>query len=382
MHIIRKTEIEHTGRLLKANPVVALLGPRQCGKTTLAHQIIDHIKREVHFFDCENPRDIQRLADPLTALGDLRGLVIIDEVQRAPEIFPVLRVLADKAKKVKYLILGSASPHLLQQSSETLAGRIAFMEIAGFHLENIAGNKMETLWVRGGFPRSYLAKTDKDSFQWRQDFIATFLERDIPNLGLQIPARMLQRFWGMLAHYHGRLFNASEISRSLGVSDHTARRYLDLLAATFMVREVRPWFYNTKKRIIKTPKVYFRDSGILHALLSIENKKGLLIHPQFGASWEGFALEEVIKILEIRENQVYFWGIHTGGDLDLVFEKNGGLYGIEIKYTKAPAVTASIKAAIAELSLKHVWVVYSGKDEYLLAKNVTAIPLGALKFKY
>ncbi len=382
MHIIRQTEIDQVKRLLKSNPVVALLGPRQCGKTTLSHQIIRQIKGEAHFFDCENPKDIQRLSDPLTALTDLKGIVVIDEVQRIPEIFPVLRVLADQAKNVKYLILGSASPQLLQQSPETLAGRIAFMEISGFHYENIPSNKIETLWLRGGFPRSYLAAREKDSFQWRQDFIATFLERDIPNLGLQIPARMLQRFWGMLAHYHGQLFNASEIGRSLGVSDHTARRYLDLLAATFMVREIRPWFYNTKKRIIKTPKIYFRDSGILHALLTIENKKGLLTHPKLGASWEGFALEEVIKSLEIRENQAYFWGVHTGAEIDLVFEKNGRLCGVEVKYTQAPALTPSIKAAIEEVSLKHVWIIYPGKQEYPLAKNVTVVPVGGSGFKY
>ncbi len=382
MQIIRHAEIDQAKQLLKSNPVVALLGPRQCGKTTLSHQIVRQIKSDVHFFDCENPKDIQRLADPLTALNDLKGVVVIDEIQRAPEIFPVLRVLSDRAKHVKYLILGSASPHLLRQSSETLAGRIAFMEISGFHRELVPPGKMEALWLRGGFPRSYLARTDKDSFHWRQDFIATFLERDIPNLGLQIPARMLQRFWSMLAHYHGQLFNASEIGRSLGVSDHTARRYLDLLTATFMIREVRPWFYNTKKRIIKTPKIYFRDSGIAHALLSIENKKGLLVHPKLGTSWEGFALEEVIKCLGIRENQSYFWGVHTGGEVDLVFENNGRLYGIEVKYSQAPEVTASIKSAIQELSFKHVWIVYPGKEEYPLSKDVTAVPLQRFTFKH
>lgn len=381
MQIIRQAEVDKAKHLLKSNPVVALLGPRQCGKTTLSHQIISQIKGEAHFFDCENPKEAQRLADPLTALTDLKGTVVIDEVQRVPEIFPTLRVLADQARSVKYLILGSASPHLLQQSSETLAGRIAFMEISGFHCENISVHKIETLWLRGGFPRSYLVKGEKDSFQWRQDFIATFLERDIPNLGLQIPARMLQRFWSMLAHYHGRLFNSSEIGRSLGVSDHTARRYLDLLAATFMVREIRPWFYNTKKRVIKTPKIYFRDSGILHALLSIENKKGLLAHPQLGASWEGFAIEEVIKILGIRENQVYFWGVHTGAEIDLVFERNGRLYGVEVKYTHAPGVSPSIKSAIEELSLKHVWIIYPGKQRYLLSKNITVSPLADFSFK-
>ena len=382
MQIIRQADIDKARRLIKANPVVALLGPRQCGKTTLSHQIVQQIKTEAHFFDCENPRDIQRLSDPLTALADLKGIVVIDEVQRAPDIFPVLRVLADQAKQVKYLVLGSASPYLLRQSSETLAGRIGFMEMSGFHRENVPADRIEKLWIRGGFPRSYLARGERDSLQWRQDFIATFLERDIPNLGLQIPARTLQRFWGMLAHYHGRLFNASEIGRSLGVSDHTARRYLDLLAATFMIREVRPWFYNTKKRIIKTPKIYFRDSGILHALLSVENKKGLLAHPQLGASWEGFALEEIIKSLEIREHQAYFWGIHNGAEVELVFEKNGHLYGMEVKYALAPSITSSIKTAIDELSLRHVWIIYPGKQEYPLSKDVTVIPMSKFAFKH
>lgn len=381
MQIIRHAEIQQALRLLKSNPVVALLGPRQCGKTTLSRQIVGHTKSEAHFFDCENPQDAQRLSDPLTALADLKGIVVIDEVQRAPEIFPVLRVLADGAKNVKYLILGRASPHLLRQSSETLAGRIAFMEMMGFHRGNVPMDKLDRLWIRGGFPRSYLAANEESSLKWRRDFISTFLERDIPNLGIQIPSRMLQRFWGMLAHYHAKLFNASEIGRSLAVSDHTARRYLDLLAATFMVREVRPWSYNTKKRIIKAPKIYFRDTGILHALLSIENKKGLTVHPQLGASWEGFALEEVIKSLDIRESQVFFWGVHSGAELDLVFEKNGKLYGIEAKYTQSPAITSSIKSAIEELSLQHVWIVYPGKEQYALSKNVSVASIQGFSFK-
>ena len=381
MTIIRHADIDKATRLLKTNPVVALLGPRQCGKTTLARQITEKIKGEIHFFDCENPREAQRLSDPLTALNDLAGVVIIDEIQRVPEIFPVLRVLADREKNVRYLLLGSASPQLLRQSSETLAGRIAFMELSGFHLENIPAAKTETLWLRGGFPRSYLADDDAGSFEWRQNFIATFLEKDIPNLGLQIPPRMLHRFWSMLAHYHGQLFNASEIGRSLGVSDQTARRYLDLLTATYMIRETRPWFYNTKKRLIKSPKIYFRDSGILHALLSIENKTGLTGHPKLGASWEGFVVEEVIKSLGIRDNQTYFWGVHTGAEIDLIFEKNGRLYGVEVKHSLAPSVTPSIKTALEELSLAHVWILYPGKEKYALSDKVTATSLVEFSFK-
>lgn len=316
-----------------------------------------------------------RLQDPLLALEGVQGLVIIDEIQRRPDLFPVLRVLSDRSPKTKYLILGSASRDLIRQSSESLAGRISYLEIGGFYLEHIGAKKLERLWVRGGFPRSFLASSEESSYQWRQDFIANFLERDIPQLGLNIPARSLGRFWAMLAHYHGQIFNASEIGRSLGVSDHTAQRYLDLLSGTFMVRQLRPWYYNTKKRLIKRPKIYFRDTGILHALLSLEEKKDILSHPKLGASWEGFALEETIRCLQLKEDEVFFWGVHTGAELDLVFEKKGKLYGIEMKYTQAPSLTPSMRFALTELSLKHLWVVYPGKEEYSLNRSVTVIPL-------
>ncbi len=371
MLIARTSELGLLQQWFKTYPVVAILGPRQCGKTTLSRQFsATWPEDKVTVFDLENPRDIERLEDPLTALEDLKGLVIIDEIQKRPELFPVLRVLADR-KKAKYFILGSASRDLIRQSSETLAGRIHYMEIGGFALEHIPTNQVEKLWVRGGFPKSFLAPQEKASFQWRQDFIVTFLERDIPNLGFQIPARSLHRFWSMLAHYHGQIFNASEIGQSLGVSDHTAQRYLDLLSGTFIVRQLRPWFYLTKKRLIKRPKIYFRDSGILHALLSLESKKDILSHPKLGSSWEGFALEETIRRLDLRETEVFFWGTHTGAELDFVFEKKGKLYGVKIKYTKAPSLTPSMRAALEELSLAHLWVVYPGTSDYPLHPKVS-----------
>lgn len=288
---------------------------------------------------------------------------------------PALRVLADRPKKAKYLIVGSASKDLIRQSSESLAGRISYFEIGGFSLKHVGPRKLERLWIRGGFPRSYLASSEASSYKWRQDFIATFLERDIPQLGLKIPARSLGRFWSMLAHYHGRIFSASEIGRSLGIADHTAQRYLDLLSGTFMVRQLRPWHYNTKKRIIKRPKIYFRDAGILHALLFLESKKDILSHPKLGASWEGFALEEAIGYLQLREDEAFFCGVHTGAELDMVFEKKGKLYGIEVKYAQAPSLTPSIRFALSELSLKHLWVIYPGKEKYPLSRDITVVPL-------
>lgn len=378
MQIQRTIEIELVKKLFKDNPIVAILGPRQCGKTTLARQFMSEWRSDAITFDLENPRDLQRLHNPMLALEGAVGLVIIDEIQRLPDLFPVLRVLSDSSAKTKYLILGSASRDLIRQSSESLAGRISYLEIGGFSIKLVGAGKAEKLWIRGTFPRSFLASDESASYQWRQDFIGTFLERDIPQLGLNIPAKSLGRFWRMLSHYHGQVFNASEIGRSLEVSDHTSQRYLDILSGTFMVRQLRPWYYNTKKRIIKRPKIYFRDSGILHALLSLEDRKDVLLHPKLGASWEGFALEETIKELHLKEDEVFFWGVHSAAELDLVFMKKGNLYGVEVKYAQAPSFTPSMRSALSELSLKHLWVVYPGKEAYPLEKNVTVIPLGGL----
>ncbi len=374
MEIQRIKELNLLNHRLQDTPVVGILGPRQCGKTTLAHQFSKkHPVEKIHFFDLENPRDIARLENPMLALEELSGFVIIDEIQKRPNLFPVLRVLVDKQASTKYLILGSASRDLISQSSETLAGRISYLELGGFTSDLLPAEDLRKLWERGGFPPSFLAHDSKSSFQWRQDFISTFLERDIPNLGIRIPSHTLRRFWMMLAHYHGQIFNASEIGRNFSAADSTVKRYLDILSGTFVLRQLQPWYYNTKKRLVKRPKIYFRDSGLLHALLSIGDYQELEMHPKLGASWEGFALEQVIQHLNLRQEDVFFWAAHTGAELDLVFSARGKMWGIEAKYREAPHLTKSMKAASEELSLAHLWVIYPGKgNEYPLDKRITA----------
>lgn len=380
MQIQRTSEIKLLKSRLRNNPVVAILGPRQCGKTTLARQFSDQWPGQVSFFDLENPVDLRRLEEPLLALENLSGLIVLDEIQRLPDLFPLLRVLADRPKKnARFLVLGSASRDLIRQSSESLAGRISYLEMGGFNIELVGAAKEQKLWIRGAFPRSFLAPSQAASYQWRLDFISTFLERDIPQLGFNIPARSLGRFWQMLAHYHGQVFNASEIGKSLGVSDHTAQRYLDLLSGTFMVRQLQPWNYNTKKRLLKRPKIYFHDTGILHALFSLSTKKDVLSHPKLGASWEGFALGETIQAVGLKEDETFFWGVHGSAELDLVFPKNGRLYGVEVKYAQAPGITSSMRMACDELDLKHLWIVYPGRQAYPLDKNTTVIPLTQLR---
>lgn len=379
MEILRKKELETLESRLKEVPVVALLGPRQCGKTTLARQFArQHSSTPAHFFDLEDPRDLARLENPTLALEGLKGYVIMDEIQRRPDLFPVLRVLVDRQPELRYLILGSASQDLIRQGSESLAGRISFVELGGFSLTHISLKEIQKLWIRGSFPRSFLAENEQSSFRWRQDFVAAFLERDIPNLGFRIPATALRRFWMMVSHYHGQIFNASEIGRSLSASDTTVRRYLDLLSGTFMVRQLQPWFSNTKKRLVKRPKIYLRDSGILHALLGITRYEDLTVHPKLGASWEGFALEQVIQHLGLRQEETFFWAVHTGAELDLLFQKNGRLFGIEIKYSETPKVTPSMKSALKELSLSRLWVLYPGKEKFPLEKQISALGLEQL----
>jgi predicted AAA+ superfamily ATPase len=376
VNIPRTYFIDALHERLKSFPIVALLGPRQCGKTTLAKQyLVQTQSADALFLDCENPRDLAILTTPMAALEAQRGLVVIDEIQRRPELFPVLRVLADGSTTRRFLILGSASRDLIRQGSETLAGRISFIELTGFSLEETGFDQWEKLWIRGGFPRSFLAENDAVSVTWREDFIRTFLERDVPNLGIQIPAAMLSRFWAMLSHYHGQVFPASEIGRSLQIADTTARRYLDLLTGTFLIRQLKPWYYNTSKRIVKRPKLYFRDSGLLHALMSVSEKNDLLHHPRHGASWEGFALEQVIHALRLSDDQVYFWAVHTGAELDLVFQKRGKTWGIEIKWTDSPSVTRSIRSGMEELGLEHVWIVHPGDRVRSLESRVTATGL-------
>lgn len=358
-------------------PAVAILGPRQCGKTTLAKQFAKTInKEEVHFFDLEDPNDLQRLENPSLSFEDLKGYIFIDEIQRKPELFPILRVLIDKKEKdTKFILLGSASRDILEKSSETLAGRIAYIELGGFSLSLIPDKDMKKLWLRGGFPRSFLAQDDNSSFAWRKDFISTFLERDIANLGIRIPANTLRRFWTMLSHYHGQGFNASEIGTSFGIADTTARHYLDILVSTFLIRELKPWHYNTKKRLVKRPKLIFRDSGIFHSLSNIKNLQELNTHPKLGASWEAFALEQFIENLNLKSDEVFFWSVHEQAELDLVFESNGELYGLEVKYSETPSETKSMQIALAELDLKEILLIYPGKKSYKLTEKIRVISI-------
>ncbi len=379
MEILRKKELNLLDIRVGFSPVVALLGPRQCGKTTLALQYARRFgSKRVYHFDCEDPRVIERLQNPLMALEAIDGLVIIDEIQRRPDLFPVLRVLVDRDASRRFLILGSASRDLLSQGSETLAGRISFIEMGGFAIHDVEPAKYRLLWLRGGFPRSYLARTENASGLWREDFVRTFLERDLPNLGIRVPALQLRRFWTMLSHYHGQVLNVSEIGRSLGLSDTAVRHYLDILTGTLLVRQLQPWFYNTKKRLVKRPKIYIRDSGLLHTLMTIREENDLLHHPRLGASWEGFALEQAIRHLGLHDEEVFFWAVHTGGELDILFQARGKLWGIEFKYVDAPAVSASMRSAIRELDLAHLWVVYPGEETYPLDAHITATGLTTL----
>ncbi|OGN54419.1 MAG: hypothetical protein A2Y28_04855 [Chlamydiae bacterium GWC2_50_10] len=352
----------------------AILGPRQVGKTTLAKMFLDHVSpKSFHFFDLENPLDQARMENPMLALSKLTDrLIVIDEIQRAPELFPVIRVLIDdKQKQQQFLILGSASRDLIRQSSETLAGRIGYMELMPFSLDEV-DHDSELLWRRGGFPLSYLANSDEESFLWRQSYIATFLERDIPNLGFQISPRQMRRFWLMLVHYHGQIFHASELGKSLGISDHMVRKYLDILAGTFMIRILLPWHENLEKRQIKSPKIYFRDSGILNALIGIRNQAEMDTYPKMGSFWEGFALEEMIRQTEAASEECYFWGTQSKAELDLLILKNGKRIGFEFKYTDAPKITPSMRIACEDLNLDHLYVVYPGTETFALSENITA----------
>ena len=361
---------------LSRNPVVALLGPRQCGKSTLARQLAAEAGRTL-FLDLENPADLAILTEPMQALANFRGLVVIDEVQRRPDLFPVLRVLADRTPRpARFLVLGSASPEMLRQSSETLAGRIAFIDLAGFTLREVGAEQAGRLWQRGGFPRSFLAGSEALSATWRDDFVRTFVERDLGQLGCNLPAAAVRRFWTMLAHYHGQTWNASEIGRSLGVSDQTTRSYLDALTGALFVRQLPPWFENLGKRQTKAPKIYIRDSGLFHTLMGLPDRRTLLGHPKLGASWEGFALEQILAYTGDRH--AYVWGTHGGAEVDLVLESKGKLWGVEFKYADAPRLTHSMRSAMTDLELERLWVVHPGTDTYPLAERVDALGIGNL----
>ena len=373
--IDRKSDKELVRAALKRSRIVALLGPRQSGKTTLARQFVP--PDSLNYFDLEDPESVMRLAEPGIVLRPLKRLIVIDEIQRRPDLFPLLRVLADrKPLPARFLILGSASPDLLKQSSETLAGRMETVPLEGFRLADLGPAAQARHWVRGGFPLSFTARTEADSFMWRRQFLQTFLERDIPQLGVSIPALALRRFWNMVAHYHGQTWNAAELARALAVNESTVRRYLDLLTAVFMVRQLPPWFENLGKRQVKAPKVYIRDTGLLHALLGIANQRDLELHPKVGASWEGYAVEEVLKAL--RPDEAYFWATHQGAELDLLLFKRGRRIGIECKRADAPVLTPSMRLALADLKLDELRVVYPGRRRYTLAKKVEVIPLAEM----
>jgi len=360
---------------LARSPAVALIGPRQVGKTTLARSLL--AADSPNYFDLEDPQVEAQLAEPMTALKDLRGLVVIDEVQHAPELFKLLRVLIDRpGAPARFLLLGSASPALLRQSSESLAGRIEVIETGGFTIDETGAAGAAALWWRGGFPRSYTAADDVASRIWRREFIRTVVERDLPQLGIGAPAPAMHRFWAMLAHYHGQIWNAADPARSLGVNESTVRRYLDWLTQAFLVRQLQPWHANLGKRQVKAPKVYVRDSGLLHELLGIADPAALARHPKSGASWEGFALDQILRIA--RPDSAWFWATHGGAELDLLMFKDDRRVGVEFKRSDAPTLTPSMRIALADLQLDALYVVYSGSRRYWLAERVEAVPLAAL----
>jgi len=359
-------------RRLRQSPGVALLGPRQCGKSTLARWLA--AQTQSTYFDLENPADLQALAEPMAAMQRLRGLIVIDEVQRRPDLFPVLRVLLDrKPIRARFLILGSAAPELLQQTSETLAGRIAMIEMSGFSLTEVGTDALPRLWVRGGFPLAFMARTQQASMEWREDFIRTFLERDLPQLGVRMPAATMRRFWTMVAHHSGGIWNSSAIGGSLGESHTTIRRHLDVLSSALVLRVLQPWFENLGKRQIKAPKVYVRDTGLLHTLLGIRSQDELDRHPKLGASWEGFVIEQLLS--EIRPSQAYYWRTQAGAELDLLLFHRARRIGVEVKYGDAPKMTASMTTACVDLKLDKLIVVYPGARQYTLAPKVMVSPL-------
>ena len=377
--VSRERHLNTVRRLLRQFPIVAILGARQVGKTTLALEILRQTKPLGERFDLEDPADLARLSDPKLALADLKGLVVIDEIQRQPDIFPVLRVLADRRpRRTRFLVLGSASPELLRQSSETLAGRITFYTLGGFNMSEVGLDQLDRLWLRGGFPLSYLARTHNASFAWRQSFIRTFLERDLPQLGVRVPAPTLSRFWSMLAHYHGQVWNGAEFARSFGVSDKTVRHYLDTLQAAQVAKVLQPWHENVRKRQVKSPKVYVRDSGILHGLLGIRERRDLERHPKVGASWEGFLLQQVTEHVGAAPEECFFWATHSGAELDLLWVHGRRRWGFEFKRTSSPKLTSSLHTAIETLGIQKAFLVHAGDKTFPMHKRVTAVAASRL----
>ena len=377
----RRAALERSVQVaLGRSRAVVLAGPRQSGKTTLARAFLD--AGSPRYFDLENPLDADRLAEPMATLAPLQGLVVIDEVQRRPDLFPALRVLIDRSNAPgQFLLLGSASPALLRQAGESLLGRAETIEVAGFDLAEVSANEPAAaaaarLWLRGGFPRADLAATDEDSFAWRRQAIASHVELDLPQFGINVAAPAMLRFWRMLAHLHGQIWSAADPARSLGVSEPTVRRYLDTLTQTLMVRQLQPWHANLAKRQVKSPKVYFRDSGLLHALLDVVTHEQLLAHPRCGASWEGFALEQVLRLA--RPDEACFWATHQGAELDLLMFKGTQRVGVEFKRADSPQVTRSMTIAGEDLQLDALYVVYPGAKRVALAPGIEAVPLWAL----
>ena len=376
----RTDDLDEIRRRLRRQPIVGILGPRQIGKTTVARELAARAGGTVSYFDLESPADLRRLGDEATALSHLKGLVVIDEVQRRPDLFPFLRVLADRPRRpATFLVLGSAAPHLLKQSSETLAGRITYHELQGFGLADVGAKNWRRLWFRGGYPRSYLARNDVESFDWRGDLRRSYAGQDLPALGPGFPARTVERVWEMLAHYHGQIWNASEIARAFAVSHTTSRRYLDLLVDTFMIRLLPPWSQNIGKRVVKSPKMYFRDSGLLHHLLDIRSGDDLARHVKIGASFEGFALHELVRRLGADRRECFFWATHQGAELDLLVVHGSTRLGFEFKHTVAPEVTKSMRIAIADLDLARLDVIHLGKDTYPLTNRIRAVAFERLQ---
>ena len=373
--IARSRLVESVRQALSRSRVVSLLGPRQCGKTTVGRQLL--AANSPNYFDLEDPASLARLDEPMTALRELKDLIVIDEVQRRPELFPVLRVLADRVPlPARFLILGSASPTLLRQSSESLAGRIALIQMNGFSLEEVGVATHLRHWLRGGFPLSYLAEDDSRSSLWRADFIRTFLERDLGQMGFSTPSSTMLRFWTMAAHYHGQIWSHAAIAGAMNIGEKSVRRYLDVLTDLYMLRQLQPWHANLKKRQVKSPKVYFRDTGLLHYLLGVRNEKDLWTHPKCGASWEGYVIEESLRAVQPEE--AFFWATHQGAEIDLVLVKDGRMLGVECKRVDAPRLTPSMRIALDDLKLERIAVVYPGAKRFPLAEQVEVVPLDAL----
>jgi len=374
--INRTRHLANLKNLLANNPIAAILGPRQIGKTTIARQVQSLHGSDTSWFDLESDQDRARLADPETALKRLSGLIVIDEVQEMPELFPILRVLSDDISgKRKFLILGSASPWLLKMTSESLAGRVGFLDLGGFTLDELGPSASETLWCRGGFPRAFLSSDDRESIEWRLSLIRTYIERDLPQYGLNLPPAAVRRFWTMLAHYHGQVINVSELGRSFGVSNHTVQRYLDILQSVFMIKLLQPWHENIGKRQVKSPKLYFFDTGILHALLNLTSYDDIMSHPKAGFSWESFAMTQVMDAMNARPEECFFWTTHTGAELDLLLVRGKLRLGFEFKMAGAPSTTKSMKIAQGDLKLDRLYVIHRGEHVFPIGKGIDGVPL-------